>query len=449
MTDDLRAPRRFTLSAKGEFHFPARVPRLAVTTGYLAAFLALSALTWVVWQWRFVAAKGAPALMLDQLPREVVRVDSGHQAGTESGLLLRAGTPPPMVEYRWREMPRAKYAHIRIEVSCKGVMVGKMPWDDARIQLLWFDADGKLAPSYLPLWSNRGDQPREAHDMIVPFSRTGTLPTIVIQNLGVSGDMVLHSLQVQPAVPRPGASWAIVFLVSGWLGWVAWGLRRWIAGDNPSRARILMAAALWVGFAWATCVPGPWIPWRPIKRPYPIHAVETDKKSASEPIARPATLPLDQAPAVAPPMATASPETAAAPPAVPAAPPSPPDTGNPARPLPEDGKEPERMGGGSARWVLNNLAAFKRPVHLIVFSLLSAALAMLTGSRRAIWPALMLGALSEFSQWAFGFGFDLVDVLDLMLDAVAVLAGVAIWRMAVDRWMRTVAVKLQSPEANT
>ena len=86
------------------------------------------------------------------------------------------------------------------------------------------------------------------------------------------------------------------------------------------------------------------------------------------------------------------------------------------------------MGGGPVRWVLNNLAAFKRPIHLIVFSLLSAALAMLTGSGRAIWPAWMLGALSEFSQWAFGFGFDPIDILDLMLDAVAVLAGVAIWQ---------------------
>jgi hypothetical protein len=103
----------------------------------------------------------------------------------------------------------------------------------------------------------------------------------------------------------------------------------------------------------------------------------------------------------------------------------------PAKPV-----SPERLEGGSVRWLFNHLPYLKRPLHLLAFAGLSALLALLTGSPRAMWPAMVLGVISELCQWAFGFGFDGSDVLDLLMDAAAALAGLVFWRWTLRLWKK-------------
>jgi hypothetical protein len=75
-------------------------------------------------------------------------------------------------------------------------------------------------------------------------------------------------------------------------------------------------------------------------------------------------------------------------------------------------------------------------MHLCVFAAIGFSLALLLGSARASGPALALSALSEICQWLFGFGFDLGDVADLALDAIAVFAGVLLWRGLISKMER-------------
>jgi glycopeptide antibiotics resistance protein len=99
--------------------------------------------------------------------------------------------------------------------------------------------------------------------------------------------------------------------------------------------------------------------------------------------------------------------------------------------------------------MLARLPALKKFAHLIGFSVLAFLLALLAGNRRAMWPTLALGALSEFYQWAFGFGFGWDDVLDLVLDTASVMVGIAVWRILMKWWRKRAPMKaaLQSRES--
>jgi len=419
------------------------VRRFAASAGFIFATLILAAISWLLWQSSFVAAKDLPAVDLRYTPPEVKRTSSGVIGKESDTVVLEAAADVPRLEFHWLRRPPARYAHISLEVSTQGVIIGRYPWDSARIYLAWSDGDGKMAEGHLPLWSGFGDQARQAKDMIVPLSREGTLPQVMIQNRGTAGVFKVHSFSVQPAELRPGFSWTLGSVLLSWIGLIGFALRRWVMQDSGAPFRIAIAAALWVGFAWMSCFPGPWIPWNPLGKPFTVKHL--DGTRIITPQQKP---PVAPTPAPAPAHALPIPEAQAPPVATPAAPPV-------AEALPEvpaepiatvqaygavDQAPPARLGGGPLRWFLNHLPGLKRPIHLLAFAALTTLIALLTGSVRAVWPAFALGILSEFSQWAFGFGFDGGDVVDLAFDAVAVLAGLAMWR-----WLQRVFAKKREP----
>ncbi|WP_367875278.1 hypothetical protein [Luteolibacter sp. Populi] len=413
------------------------MPRPAAISGYCFAFLILSTLTWTVWQYRFTPPPDMPALTLDYTPPEVMRVASGNLEGEGAELHfgVEADGVRQRLEYLWRGHPRTNYAHIAVDASCRDVEAGKMLWEDARIVLLWIDADGKMAPDYLPIWTGRGGKERKMRDFVMPLARSGTLAKIAFENSGRSGVMTVHSFTVQPVEYRTGMHWIIAGLTLAWVGWAGWGLRQWFSDPGAGALRIAAAATLWVLFAWLSSLPGPWVPWKPITQHFPIPTILPPPMPSTPPV--PDTAPVEStppavvasppvAPRVTPPVAppVVSPT---APPvvAVPAATPVPPPQPQP-RPSAEEGA-PEGVGG-PVRWFLIHLTGLKRTVHLLAFAGLTAMMALLAGSKRVMWPVLALGALSEFFQWVFGFGFSITDVLDLVLDTAAVLAGVTVWQ---------------------
>ena len=423
----------------GEISVSSGVPRFAANCGFVFATLILAGISWALWQSSFVAAEGVPALDLGYTPREVVRTPTGVIEEKKDSVRMTAAREVPRIELRWAQAPPARYAHVVVDVSCQGVVMGKNPWESARIFLMWYDGKGKLVEGHLPLWSGYHDQPRQSRDMMVPLARDGTLPRIIIENRGRAGVFQIHSLSVQPAELRPGFAWMLAAVLLAWAGLIGFATRRWVAKAGTPVPRIALTAVLWVGFAWISSFPGPWIPWHPLGKPFSVAHLSgaTVIKPAPKPVEAPAaTGPASTPVPGSPPVATA-PKDVPASPVAPAAPP----VGVQASGSVDTGP-PERLGGGPVRWFLNHLPELKRVVHLLAFAGLAALMAFLTGSWRAAWPAFALGVLSEFSQWAFGFGFDRGDVIDLVFDAIAVLAGLAVWR-----WTRRLFAKRREPEA--
>lgn len=422
------------------------MPRLAAICGYVFAFVLLSALTWLAWQYRFEALQDQPALTLAHTPREVMRVPTGVLKEEEGeGLRLDAAPEIPSLEFRWKERPQARFAHVVVDASCDKVEIGKNRWDDARISLLWINAQGKLAADYMPLWSGKGDEPRGSHDLVVPLDRQGTLPKIVIENRGGAGELHLYYLSFQPVAYRAGLPEATVLLVAAWLGWAAWGLRRWVMA-GAAWPKILAGAGLWLAFAWLSTLPGPWLPYHSLFRPFPIPVVPAPPPQPTPPPV-PVPVPVPQPT----PTPTPGPVVAVnpAPPSNPAVTPSPapvnppPPVAKPPQPLPSAAEGPaEGVGGGPIRWMLARHPELKKYSHLVGFSALAFALSLLAGSKRGMWPSLVLGALSEFYQWAFGFGFGWDDVLDLVLDTASVMVGIALWWLLMKWWRRRASVRL-------
>ena len=426
---------------RGEIPISSGVPRFAASAGFLVATLLLAALSWLLWQSSFVAAKDVPALDLRYTPAGVTRTPTGVIGKEGDTVVLEAAKEVPRIELRWIQHPPARYAHVSLDVSARGVVMGRHPWESARMFLMWFDSDGKLVDGHLPLWSGTGDQGRQTKDMMVPLARDGTLPRVMIENRGAAGVFKIHSFSMQPAELRPGFAWMLALLLLAWLGLIGFALRRWVVTEGVALPRVALAAALWVGFAWVSSFPGPWIPWHPLGKPFTVKHL--DGTQVIKPQPKPAVLPTPAPSPVAPPPAA---EAQAPPVAAPVAEMTPPAPVPPAVAVQASGSvehgPPERLGGGPVRWFLNHLPGLKRPIHLLAFAALTTLVALLTSSVRAGWPAFVLGLLSEFSQWAFGFGFDGGDLVDLAFDAVAVLTGLVVWR-----WLRRLCVKKREPEA--
>lgn len=433
--------------------------RFAASAGFILATLILAGLSWALWQNSFVAAKGVPALDLRYTPPEVERAEIGKIGKEEETLVLRAAEEVPRLDLRWIKDPAARYAHVSLEVSAQGVVAGKHPWEDARIFLMWFDAHGKMAEGHLPLWSGFGDQGRQTKDVMLPLARDGTLPRLIVENRGSAGVFKVHSLSLQPAELRSGFGWMLALLLLSWVGLIGFGMHRWVIARGVVLPRILIAAALWVGFAWVSSFPGPWIPWHPLGMAFQVKHLDgaTLPKPAPKPepapAVEPAPVPATEAPPVVTPEAAPATATPPPPPTPSSSPVAPAVTTETAGTIDQSASgPPERLGGGPVRWFLNHLPGLKRPIHLLAFAVLTTFIAFLTGSSRAGWPAFALGILSEFSQWAYGFGIDGGDVIDLAFDGAAVMAGLAAWR-----WLSRMLAKrrvpedlaLQSPASNT
>jgi len=259
---------------------------------------------------------------------------------------------------------------------------------------------------------------------------------------------------VQPLKQRPWVPAATVLLIGGWTALIWSGLRAMCRRHPVRWPRYACAAALWVAAAWFSSLPGPFVPWRPVFKPFPISQIAPPQAKA-KPL--PATVP---APAVVAPPVSESP-VAPLPPPEPVMPPaeaagetapmvdaSAPDAAPSAtavkeaapnsageKPAPNtqtaetSAKRPaERMRGEFTSWIFGTVPMLKRPIHILGFAALTFLFCLLAGNARAAWVALALGGLTEFMQWAYGFGFDAGDVADLVFDTLAVIAGVVFWR---------------------
>jgi hypothetical protein len=399
----------------------SRVRRFLSACGYLFVVLVLGAVSRELWQHRFIPAAGQLPLVLGYIPPGVAEVVSGAvdlPAGRGGAMGLTAAEKPPQVMFQWFTEPSAPYAYIAVEAGCEGVVQGLNYWDDARVTVTWVDRTNKRLPDFLPVWSARNTHEVKFREVILPMTRKGGLPRVGVENLGYAGHMTLKSLTVQPVVERPWFRWAAAGLVLIWMGTLYAGLRRWVAREIAAW-RIVAAAAVCVIFTWYAAFPGPWMPLQPLQERFAI-----------TPLAPP------EAPPAKPVPAAPGPEIAETPAPTPAPVPPPPvakPVEIPAFPAEVKGP-PEKLSGSTVRAFVTDLPFLKIYVHFFAFAGLAAALAFLTGTRRAAYVAGALGFLSEFCEWAFGFGVDWGDAQDLVMDATAVLAGMIFWKLA-SKWL--------------
>ena len=95
------------------------------------------------------------------------------------------------------------------------------------------------------------------------------------------------------------------------------------------------------------------------------------------------------------------------------------------------GKIPEQ--GGLLLKAKYYLAPLRPILHALLIMLPTLAMAWFAGWRPALVLAVMLSIAIELGQIAFGYGFDRVDTIDLVNDALGIAAAMIVAKICVKR----------------
>lgn len=297
--------------------------------------------------------------------------------------------------------------HVRTAVAAQGLRVGKMPWDDGRILIQWQSAVSAANEEMDPLASARDDQEIRSFEQVARPDSGNARPVLRLEHLGAKGDFLIKELELTPV--RTTWLWRKMewFLPLLWLGLVLAALSR--RREQGRMLRPVLAAGLWLVVVLIFAVPGPW------KSIHPIFGGFS--------LAVPAAM-----------------TVAASPPAQTARPVSGTSTDQPGRPSAITNAPESAPAQASGRILPNGgwLVALKmrlihaRPLlHALLLFLPTLCFAILLDPKRAMWLGLSIMMAIELAQVGFGFGFDRIDILDILADATGVFAALWVHR----RWI--------------
>jgi hypothetical protein len=255
------------------------------------------------------------------------------------------------------------------------------------------------------LGTAREDMVHRHFEGVATSPQPGALAVLHVEHLGSSGEFEVESLA---AVAIREAAW---WRYGRWLlaaTWFAWATLA--AGWHPGRKllRPLAAATLWLAFAVALILPGPWFPYRPLAGSFVLGP------PSARPSEAPPLLPPAAPPTVIQPRADAPAAVAAVPPA--------PAAASPDAPVAQPPLSSRLLA------IKDRFPRLRAAFHALMFSATGFALLTLAGTRRGLLMAALLAIAKEASQVALGFGCDWLDLFDLATDAVGLGLAWLLWR---------------------
>lgn len=268
--------------------------------------------------------------------------------------------------------------HIRFQLQADEIRRGPEEWQTARLHLEWL-RDGTIIERVFLASAQDNQTVVEPAALLtrIPARATARLH---VENLGLSGRCRLLEFESFPTRTLPIARITMLAIATGWLFWAA-------ATAGPLRCTgSWLAAAVWVGSAYALVLPGPWTTRSPLVGEFVMDSVEA-----------------------------------------------------PAQELPAEAFAPAPCHPGNLeapnlllRWKVR--LRFLRPLlHSLLFFAPALVFLLLTrAENRALALVAMLAVLVELAQWAFGYGFEVSDCLDLGTDAIGILLALVLHR----RWRR-------------
>lgn len=341
-----------------------------------------------LWQHRFECSPEYPTVRLSDLQAIAGPAPGVEWLGAESDPRLRLRVDPahPKVVARVN-LPWIKavdFLHVRFRLTATDLRPGKEIWQDGRSIMEWHPQARSLDWENNPFHSARNSETCGVVEMVLRPDHPPAIPVLRLENLGTSGDLELSMFEA--TVLRERWIWKIGrgFLLAGWLLWaVAWiGPRGKFGGGRP-----LFASAIWLVMLLYFVVPGPWKDVRSFFGSFQIVQKTTVISDLSAPVSR------EGKPTVALSFA------------------------NPAA-LESVGKIPDQ---GDFTLRLKHYSKNLRPLlHIILLFAPALAIACLVGRKSARSLTIFFALAIEAAQLAFGYGFDWVDVFDLVCDAAGI-----------------------------
>jgi len=386
---------------------------------WTACLAGLCLATWLSWQYRFIDSSGGERLTPGPNGREAFQAVRAPDLidWADGGQSVRIRAAPsgaaPTVERQLRELPRAEHIWTRIRASGDRLVPGGEDWQIARVMLLWRNETGGLASRQDRLCGLKWPRERSTFESVVRLRTDLGTPVIAFQNLAQEGDFTIHSLEIIPVDQRWWFPYAATLLALGWCVLTAITFRRCLV-PGVNHWRIAPAAGAWVALAAFFLFPGPYYPWRPMLNGFELGEGSGGHREMA-----------NEAPGSMVPGRVAGRQEA--PTSLRFA-----ETGMPDYLPGEVLLEPDRKKDPVSvlfRWKKHIRAL----MHIGAFAAMVIGFSLLLGPARAWIPVALLGAGSELMQWLRGFGFDWLDIYDLLINGIGIAAGVIAVRMWV-RW---------------
>jgi hypothetical protein len=267
----------------------------------------------------------------------------------------------------------------------EGLQPGKHPWEDGRLIIEWRSAVDGATILREPVASVRDDLSARIRGSVFLPRGEGWVPWLRVENLGASGAFRISDLRI--AAVRERSIWRTgkFFLIAAWGLWIGWLVKR----PPPCSKRVpVVCAVLWVFLAINMVLPGPWTELRSLILPFRLGDMPEGSSGVAESGSLRRGLSVEEGRTVAP-----------------------------------ASRLIEHRG-----WLLNVKALLERlrPLfHAAALAVPAFLFAIMAGWRVALLLAGMLALGSEAAQTAFGYGFNLTDVADLLCDAAGI--GMALW----------------------
>ena len=360
------------------------------------SFLALLAAVYFLWQFRFERTLGTPVVNLGDLqcignlPKGVELLNS--PAGSAVKLRVNQGDSPVVVCFNLPGIEAVDFLHLRFRVSANQLGPGKENWEDGRCIIEWHDPSGGPKWENDPICSVRHDQEGVIVESVVRPDHQPSIPILRLENLGHVGDLEVSLFQATAVQER--WTWKIGkwILIGAWLTWACALIRGQSSLKIP---RVLLAAGIWVLFGLYFVIPGPWSSYRSLGTNFILgtanHSFEKQK--------------VNRPPDRQPETQSQSDESTL---------------------TPSVGKLAEK---GDMALRIKVYAQRARPIlHVALLFGPAFLIACLVGHRPALMLSIILSIAIEAAQYAFGFGFDRMDVLDLACDAVGISLALLLHR---------------------
>ena len=339
---------------------PPREMRRLVLPGTL---LLLLAATGLLWQFRFECVPGIPRLQ----PAASLSPGATWEGETLRLKVSPAEPGPVVARLDFPGTQPVDFLHLRFNFAAKDLLPGPKLWQDGRLILEW-QPPGGGAHQDSPMSTVRHRLGGGVEEWVTHPDGPAAIPSLRVEHLGVGGEVELKDLQV--SVVRERLSWKLGrwLLLGAWFVWLV----GWI-GLHAGLPRTFAAAAIWLLVGVHFVVPGPWHSYKSLVQPFQIGTAAAAGQRPPDP--------LKIAPVAA-------------------------------------GELPEQ---GALTLRLKHLVSGARPfLHIALLFGPTLLCACLVGRQPAGSLGVLFSLAIEGAQLAFGYGFDAVDVFDLVCDATGI-----------------------------
>jgi hypothetical protein len=357
------------------------------------SFLFLVAALVVLWNHRFERVPGLPVWRLADLRAGMPEVSGTDWMGTADDPVLRlrvdAKTPRVALRLAVPGVPSVEMLHLRYRMVARGLVRGPEKWHTGRMVIEWHARDGSTAPEMDPVGGIDLDADSGRVALVAIPDEGPAVPALRLEHLGLSGEWELSALEIAAAQERPlwrVGSWMLSMC---WMAWLFACLRSW---PVVPIWRALGASSLWLLMGIHFAVPGPWRIQRPLAGDFRLGEI----------VASPV---LKQAPALER------------------------NESSPAIYSKETAAQGDILPRGSLALRVKALIVWARPLlHSLLLCAPVLASAWLVGRRPTLVVAVLLSLAIEGAQVVFGYGFDWIDIVDLLADAAGIVLGLWLCR---------------------